>query len=99
VYGKSINPTFSEWGSNGVDVLNCTISLISCRTLNNPENLIPVLTPRLRGWGSDLNDDGLTLTVHFSDIDSPLNWEVFSDRPVLTYTECWFLRIVVKFRL
>ena len=65
----SVKVTFRGWGSNSIDALSgIHVSLI-------PKNIVlltKILTLRRQGVGGSEDNVGLTLSVHFSNFDSPL---------------------------
>ena len=67
---QSVKLTFRGWGSNSIDALSgMHVSLI-------PKNIViltKILTLRGQGVGGSEDNVSLTLSVHFSNFDSPLN--------------------------
>ena len=65
----SVKLTFRGWGSNSIDALSgIHVSLISKSILI----LTEILTLRGQGVGGSEDNVSLTLSVHFSNFDSPL---------------------------
>ena len=65
----SVKVTFRGWGSNSIDALSgIHVSLISKSILI----LTEILTLRGQGVGGSEDNVSLTLSVHFSNFDSPL---------------------------
>ena len=66
----SVKVTFRGWGSNSIDALSgIHVSLISKSILI----LTEILTLRGQGVGGSEDNVSLTLSVHFSNSDSPLS--------------------------
>ena len=92
----SVKLTFRGWGSNSIDALSgIHVSLISKSILI----LTEILTLRGQGVGGSEDNVSLTLSVHFSNFDSPLKHPVaLIDKAMLVVVDWFSSTLAYSFR-